>query len=281
MATIRDAILAEIDESNKRKPAEHHTKIQSTEGLVIEQALNKLFYLKPKIEEEAEFVRLVLSKNGAHQERSGLHASAIISSDSEFCYREQVLSLFYKMNDGKQIQVGLKRIFEEGNAIHEKWQRLFIRGGLGGPEDMDRSRFRKKYDLSYTPDGAPIVIAGHEYVAEIKSVNTFQFKKMHSHPSAKKQVLLYMYLTGIERGFVLCEDKNTQEIKVFVYHMDYSVISPYLERLEQIQRYKKDFLENKRMVERKCSSSECERAQKCNMRDACFNIGKGRIKLKG
>jgi len=280
VASLKDSILSEIDKSNKKKPSSSHTVIQSAEGLIIEQTLAKLFYLKPKIKEEAEFIRLVLSKNGFDQERSGLHASAIIASDNEFCYREQVLSLFYKMNTGEQIPIGLKRIFEEGNSIHEKWQRLFIRGNLGTADDMDRSRFKRKYDLSYTPDGAPILIGGHEYVAEIKSVNTFMFKKMHSHPSAKKQVMLYMHLTGIDRGFVLCEDKNTQEVKVFVYHMDYPVIAPYIERLEMIQKYKKDLLEKKKMVGRKCDTSSCERAKKCNMRDACFNIGMGRIKLE-
>ena len=252
-----------------------------TEGLIIEQKLNKLFYERPNIIEESKFVRLVLSKNGFDADRAGLHASAIIVGDAEFCYREQVLSLFYKQIQGHNIPVGLKRIFEEGNAIHEKWQRLLIRGGLGTKDDMDRSRFSDEYDLSFTPDAAPIKIGKHEYVVEIKSVNTYSFKKMQSHPSGKKQLMLYMHLTGIHKGFVLAEDKNTQDFKVFCYDYDKEVILPYIERLEAIQYYKQRVIEEGKMVGRAidCDSSSCKKALKCNMRDACWGCGMGKVKL--
>lgn len=265
-------------ESKQKEP---NDKQNGTQSLIIEQRLNKLFYCESNPKEEARFVKMVLNKNGYNKERAGLHASAIIVSDNDFCYREQVLSLFYKQCQGENIPVGLKRIFEEGNAIHEKWQRLFIRGNLGSPEDMDRSRFIEEYDLSFTPDAEPLVglVMNKEFVAEIKSVNTFQFKHMKNHPSGKKQLMLYMYLTGTHNGFVLCEDKNTQDIKVFAYDYDPTIVEPYIERLENIQLYKKRLLKHKKMVDGICPSSGCKRALKCNMRDACFNVGMGRVKL--
>jgi hypothetical protein len=248
------------------------------DSLVITQALNKLFYVEHNIEAESNFVKLVLSKNGLNKERKGLHASAIIVSDNEFCYREQVLSLFYKQAQGENVPINLKRIFEEGNAIHEKWQRLLIRGGLGKANDMDRSRFSEEYDLSYTPD-IECKIGKKRYIGEIKSVNTFQYKNMQSHPSGKKQLMLYMHLTGVHNGFVLAEDKNTQDFKIFSYEYDPSILAPYIERLEAIQEYKYRFVKFKKMVGRICDKSTCKRATKCNMRDACFNIGMGRVKL--
>jgi len=251
---------------------------QNAESLIIEQKLNSLFYEKPKINEEAKLINLVLSKNGYNTERVGLHASAIITSDNEFCYREQVLSLFYKQRQGEQTNIKLKRIFEEGNAIHEKWQRLFIRGGIAMLQDLDRTRNIDKYNLSYTPD-AIVKIGKFTYVVEIKSVNTYQFKNMKSHQSGKKQLMFYMLLSGINKGFVLAEDKNTQEFKVFVYDYDKEVVLPFIERLEAIQTYKKQFKEEKKIVKRICDNSTCKRASKCPMRDACFNIGMGRIKL--
>jgi hypothetical protein len=256
--------------------------VHSTEALIIEQALNKAFYAKPDVMEEARFVKLVLSKNGFDKDRAGLHASAIIVSDAEFCYREQVLSLFYKQLQHENIPIALKRIFEAGNSIHEKWQRLFLRAGMCAKEDLDRSRFSKEYDLSFTPDGEPIKIGNHEYVAEIKSVNTYQFASMNSHPSGKKQLMLYMHLTGQKRGFVLADDKNTQAFKVFVYEYDSAVVAPYVERLEAIQEYKRQLLEERKMVARRegCDSYTCKRALTCNMRDACFNMGMGRVKLE-
>lgn len=250
--------------------------LQDSRAILLEQKLNKLFYSQHKPKEELAFMKQLLKNNRG--DRYGLHASAILAAEKDFCYREQVLSLFYKQIQGENIPVGLKRIFEAGNNIHEKWQRLFLRGGLSEVEDLDFSMFNDNYDLSYTPD-AVVTFAKDRYVVEVKSVNTFQFKKMHSHPGAYKQIQFYMFLTGIHKGFILCEDKNTQEFKIFIVEYSYDDVIEYEERLENIQLYKKSFESRKKMVKGICSSSTCKRASKCPMKDACFNIGIGRQKI--
>jgi hypothetical protein len=96
--------------------------------MVIYETLNKLFYATPDLSNEVKFLQM---KRGTEEQgRTGLHASAMIVSDKEFCYREQVLSLYYKQLQGENVPIDLKRIFSEGDAIHEKWQRMFIRGSL-------------------------------------------------------------------------------------------------------------------------------------------------------
>ena len=105
------------------------TKIQSSDASALEKILNQMFYLPKDIEKETAFVKQVMTRGLESTERVGLHASALIVSDRKWCLRQQVLSLIYKQLQGEQLNVGLKRIFEEGNAIHEKWQRLFIRAG--------------------------------------------------------------------------------------------------------------------------------------------------------
>lgn len=248
----------------------------SSGDLLIETKLNKLFFLPEVMEDELKMIRMQYSQKGG--DRYGLHASSIIDTENHFCYRQQVLSLFFKQSQGENIPVGLKRIFEAGTSIGEKWQRLFLRGGLGKPEWMDISQFKKEYDLSYTPD-AIIVIGKTKYLVEIKSQNTFAFKKATSHPSGQKQLRLYMYLTGIENGFVLVEDKNTQDIKIFPEVNNPVNIEEYIERLEMIQVYKHKFIKNKKPPKRICKSSTCKRAEECAMKDACFNIGMKRVKL--
>ena len=124
-------------------------------------------------------------------------------------------------------------------------------------------------------------IDGNPCVVEVKSVNTMQFRKMLQHPSGRKQLQLYMYLTGVHDGFVLCEDKNTQDIKVFPYKYNPEEIKEVITRLENIQYYKNRLITKHKMVPRhnKCTSSTCPMAEKCAMRDACWNVGKGRIRL--
>ena len=280
----------------KKSAQGNGTKIQSTESAELEKIFNKMFYTEHDIEEETAFVKQVMTRGLESQERVGLHCSSIIVSDKQFCIRQQVLSLIFKQLQGEQISVGLRRIFEEGNAIHEKWQRLFIRAGYGKAKTMDKTRFDEDYMVSYTPD---IVCRIPEFfdgvmVGEIKSVNSFQFKKMTSHPSAHKQLQNYMHLCIKEakrkgnwngkdytKGFVLCDSKNDQDFKVFVYTYDPEFVSPYIDRLEEIKHWYHKFMEEKVMVKRnkQCTSYDCKMAETCPMKDACWNRGKGRIKI--
>lgn len=266
----------------KKEAKKTFTRIQSTQETELEHKLNSLHYLDKNIEQELIFLRSVMTRGAETTERKGLHASAIIVSDKKFCLRQQVLSIFYKQKQGEQVQVGLKRIFSEGDAIHEKWQRLFIRGGLCEPLDCDYSRFRDEYDLSYTPD-IICCIDGIKYVVEIKSVNTYQFKNMIDkgtyHKTGRKQLQLYMHLTGIHKGFVLCEDKNTQEIKVFCYEYNYEEIAKYIKRLENIQKAKHRLMKHNKLVKRAkdCTGYNCKMAEACNMREVCYGKEKERI----
>lgn len=247
-------------------------------AMMVEQKLNSLFSVKRDPEKEAEFVRMLLEREGESQERVGLHASAMLSGDKEFCLRQQVLSLLYKQIQSDNIPQKLKRVFEEGNSVHQKWQRLFIAGGLGEPCDMDRHRFVKKYELSYTPD-ARIHIFNEDVLVEIKSMNTYAFKKATSHPSGEKQLNFYLCFEKLKWGFVLAEDKNDQEFKVFIVKRNVEQGRKYLERLVAIKDAKKHFIESGKMPKKVCASCDCKQAQTCNMKDACFNVGMGRIKL--
>lgn len=262
----------------KQEAEMNGTKLNTVEERELETLLNSLFYLDKNIPKELEFLKSVMTRGQESTERKGLHASAIIVSDDKFCYRQQVLSLFYKQKQGEQVPVSLRRIFSEGDAIHEKWQRLFIRGGLAEPLDCDFTRFNKEFDLQYTPD-IIATINGVKTVIEIKSVNTNQFRTMTCHASGKKQCKLYMYLEGIKKGVVLCDDKNTQNFKVYCYDVDYSDIQFAIARLEKIQYYKHRFQEKHRLVKRheNCTGYNCVMAECCPMREVCY--GRDKTKL--
>lgn len=280
----------------KKEATGNRTKIQSSDAAVLEKLFNNLFYEPKDIEEETKFVKQVMTRGLESQERVGLHASAMLVGDKDFCMRAQVLSLIYKQLQGQQISVSLMRIFEEGNAIHEKWQRLMIRGRYGKAEDMDRTRMCDEYMLSYTPDIDCLIPDFFEgrMIGEIKSVNTYQFQRMTKHPSAWKQCQWYMHLcikdakdkgtwNGIDytKGFVLSDDKNTQDFKIEVYDYEPTKIEPFAERAESIMfHYGKVFSEKKMVARPKdAKSPTCKRCSECAMREACWNIGNGKVKL--
>lgn len=273
--SIRGKTRMNLMDAIKRDAVQKGAKIQTSEEEELEKKLNKLFYLEKDIDNEVKFLRQVMTRGQETAERKGLHASAIIVSDDKFCYRQQVLSLFYKQLQGEQVSVPLRRIFAEGDAIHEKWQRLFIRGGYSKPEELDKTQFADDFDLSFTPD-ILCTIDGKRMVGEIKSVNTFTFKKQKYHASGRKQLQLYMYLTGIHDGFVLCEDKNTQDIKVYLYKYDPTEIQPFITRLERIQHYKQRLKDKGKLVKRheKCTGYTCKMAESCPMKDVCYKKSK-------
>lgn len=214
--------------------------------------------------------------------RYGLHASAIIASDEQFCYRAQLLSLFYRQNQGQQLPVKQLKIFAQGNAMHEKWYKLFRKAGIDVA--IERTLWIEEYDLSFTID-ALLNMFNEEYICDVKSQSTFAFKKQKGHPSGEKQVNFYLwalsYLTGVphKKGFVLVDSKDDQEIKIVPVHYDKEKVRPYVYRLKTIQEMKKDYLVHKEVPKRICSSCNCKKAETCFMRDACWNIGKGRVKL--
>lgn len=280
----------------KKQAQKNGTKIQTSEATKLEKILNNTFFLDKNIEEETAFVKMVMTRGLESQERVGLHASAMLVGDKDFCIRQQVLSLFYKQLQGEQISVGLKRIFEQGNAIHEKWQRLLIRAGYGKSTDMDRTRICNDYMLSYTPDIDCIIPEFFEgrIIGEIKSVNTFQFQKMTKHPSAWKQCQWYMHLcikeakekgtwNGIDytKGFVLNEDKNTQEFKIEVYDYDPLLVAPFVDRAETIMYHHGRVVNEHKMVKRpnNAKSFDCKMCSKCMMKESCWNIGNGKIRI--
>lgn len=281
----------------KKEAQGNRTKIQSTDAAALEKILNRTFYLPKNIEEETKFVKQVMTRGLESQERVGLHASAMLVGDKDFCLRAQVLSLIYKQSQGEQVPVSLMRIFEQGNAIHEKWQRLFIRAGYGEAKDMDFTRFDEDYMLSYTPDIDCLIPEFFEgrMIGEVKSVNTYQFQRMTKHPSAWKQAQWYMHLCikklkkvgkwngkDYTKGFVLSEDKNTQDYKIEVYDYDPTLVEPFAGRADSIGYHHNRVFEEHKMVARPkdATSPTCKRCADCFMRDACWNVGMGKVKLK-
>lgn len=280
----------------KKEATGNRTKIQSSDATKLEGILNRAFFLDKNIEEETKFVEQVMTRGLESQERVGLHASALIKGDKDFCLRMQVLSLIYRQLQGEQLPVGLMRIFEEGNAIHEKWQRLFIRAGYSTADELDVTQFNKQYRISFTPD---IICKIPEFydgkmIGELKSVNTYQFQKMTRHPSAWKQLQWYMCLKIMQekkagiwngkdylKGFVLSEDKNNQDVKIEVYDYDPELVSDFIDRAEEIKyRYNKVFKEHK-MVKRPkdAKNPDCKRCGQCALRNACWNINGGGVKI--
>ena len=252
----------------------------STEAQRLAEILNGTFYLPKKPEEEAKFIVHVATRGLETQKRSGLHASGVIVGSEKYCLRAQIIASFYEQDNEKTYPANLLRIFEEGNAVHEKWQRLFIRAGFAHYHELDCTCRDERYNLLYTPD---IICRIPEFseeplVGEIKSMNSFAFSVNKRHPTAYLQLLLYMWLLRLNQGFVLCENKNTQEFNIEYYKFDESVITPIIERLEKIRHYRQVFEKEKLMVCRPkgIAGPKDKKCENCCVRSACWKVSERR-----
>ena len=272
----------------KKGASEKGVNIQSPIERDIEAKFNNLFFLDKNIEEETKFVKMVMTRGLESQERKGLHASSFIVSEEDWCLRRQVLSLVFKQSQGEDLPVKTKRIFEEGNAIHEKWQRLMIRGGLGKAKTMDRTRFKEEYMISYTPDGVlriPDIFGDEPVVLEIKSMGLMPYKKMieknGKHPKAGNQGQFYLWLSGYKHLIVLNDNKNSQEFKVEYHKYDPKVAEPFIDRANDVKESYSDYLDSGMFPNRcsNCKNPDCKKAFNCPMRNACWDVGFGKIKL--
>lgn len=226
-------------------------KGMDTEQIVLTQKMNALFY------DEKPF-----------EERKGLHASAIIKEKKDYCMREQVLSTLFKRNEAENVEIFLKRIFKQGDIIHEKWQDMFKQSGVA--KDIEQRYYSKSLDLYLTPD-AVINMLGRKYIVEIKSASTYSFQKMiDKHPLGTKQLQLYMHMLCIPKGFVLVEDKNNQDIKVFPVDYEPGQAKEALERLYSIKDAREEYKETGKLPKRHCQSRYCKEATRCPMSKACF-----------
>ena len=81
--------------------------------------------------------------------------------------------------------------------------------------------------------------------------------------------------------FVLCDSKNDQDFKLFIYDYDECFLAPYNGRMEEVKFYKNRVLQEHKMPKRckDCTDCNCKKAMECNMRNACWNVGFGRIRL--
>lgn len=161
---------------------------------------------------ELDFRNMYVEWGKSSPARHGMHASAVLASESEWCTREQVLNQLYPEQGEKQEWNSWdwkkSAIFENGWNLHRRWQRLFekfgnvvyssvnganiayiptaelnkrddlmeINGKLYAPE-LDLTHYDAERGLYFSPD-AIIDFGPHRYVVEIKGLKQESYQKL-------------------------------------------------------------------------------------------------------
>lgn len=111
----------------------------------------------------------------------------------------------------------LQRIFDNGTAMHKRYVQYCRRTErlVDHEKEVKRWPVVGHYDLCLEDPAGDLVIG------ELKSINSYGFGHLYS-PDEKHvfQLNCYMALAGVTKGFVLYENKDNQDIKVFWHDFD-------------------------------------------------------------
>jgi len=82
---------------------------------------------------------------------------------------------------------------------------------------------------------AIVTIDNELYVVEIKAVNNKKFERMTKpSPEQVKQLQLYLYSFNINKGIILIENKDNQQLREFVVERDDTLINQLIESFKKL-----------------------------------------------
>ncbi len=224
-------------------------------------------------------INSMLLKWGAQKApRTGLHASSVLAPDHEWCSRRHVLNNVYpehaEQPEPKPWDAHQNAVFANGWALHERWQDLFKK--FGDCIEAEQAHYDETRELWFTPD-AILRFAGEVYVVEIKGYKqeTFDRFMLVGDPpeAAMLQCNLYLHLLGLKRGIILVENKNSQDLKIWVIEHNEELTRLYIHRMYDVKGA--TIMTKKhgpsKLPARVCGSPNDRLAAKCPMRRVCFS----------
>jgi len=206
----------------------------------------------------------------------------------------------------EEIPPKLRKIFDNGHSVHDRWQNYltlmsskdedlefvgdWICQGCNHLASPDKEITKpdtpcpkcgsknwkyNEFRLSYEPlrlvgkrDGK-LIIKGKEYLIEIKSMNTFQFKKLREPtPGHLVQFNLYMLMSGCKEGIFIYEDKNTQDTKMFKVSYNSSNLATELSVLEEANKA----IDENRIPAAQVGFPTSPKCKKCPFKQLCLDM---------
>jgi len=180
-----------------------------------------------------EFIdKFYLDKEREKKERIRKKRTQFYISEAGKCPR----SIFFRFKQApaKEIEAERLRLFEYGNYIHQLVLRPLFSLGLVRSTEVEIP----PQELVVGRADAIVSLNGEPYVLDIKSItgridlNKMDKPKIESY----YQVQLYLHYFGIKKGILLYLNKDTNELKEFVFDYDKKVAEKILADFENLKK---------------------------------------------
>lgn len=138
----------------------------------------------------------------------------------------------YKKYPKKPKDARTQRIFEHGDHTHMRFMSVLFTLGLVTAVEVkipDHEIIHGRADAIISVDGEP-------YVVELKSVGSYKFKKGEADADHIKQLQLYLHFFKINKGILLYENKDTQDLMEFAFEYNPNLVKEILAGFEKLQK---------------------------------------------
>lgn len=180
---------------------------------MLRELIDKFYLDRERDKEERERVRFYISESGK-------------------CPR--AIFFRFKRAPKRELEAERLRVFEFGNHIQQIVLRPLFSKGIVRTTEVPIS------PQEIISGRADIIIndeKGQPYVVEVKSISgKMNFEKMEKPmPDHYAQLQLYLHYFKIQKGIILYVNKDTQELKEFIYNYDPNLIKNLLVRFEKLK----------------------------------------------
>ncbi len=209
--------------------------------------------------EALDFMRSELAKQG--RKRKGTVSASALDS----CRRRQEFTFI----GWPELPPSSKtaQIFHNGSFMHMRWQMAGLSAGWLAKAEVPVPV--NDLNIAGTMDG----IAHEGSIVELKSINTNGFGRVAAFGPQKNhriQVGTYMYLSGVDKGCIVYEDKNTQEYREYIVEMDKDLEDLVTESAQEIWGLLKQEVLAEPLTD--CEAKMGFRYQTCPYRDRCLTV---------
>ena len=207
-----------------------------------------------------------------NKDRFGLHASEILKTPGSFCFRRCLLNYFYNNPQEDVPSKDKIQYYFGGEGLHRMWEDVVdISGSLIMAE---APMYSEKFELWYTPDQI-IKAMNRTYIVEVKTMSEKSYNKFKSVPiSFRRQMQLYMHLTGIPNGIVLVQNRNNLEFEAYAFEYNPSLITEHIERLYKLNGLKKNYIKSgydeDSLPNQECRDKYDSKAKYCSACELCM-----------
>jgi len=159
----------------------------------------------------------------------------------------------------------MSRIFQKGNRFHQDLFQLLYT--IPSIKVIATELHIPEHPYITGRADALLNVDGENYVMDIKSMNSFIFKKMENpQPENVQQVQLYLHFFNIQKGILFYIDKDRQEIKEYVVSYDPLMVHFLLQNFKKL----KDLIDKNEVPPKITKNWQCDY---CRFQEKCQEVG--------